>query len=127
MNPGRRVLRDRVAMPDADDARLERRNPLQGRTVLLLIEIEPRSARVQLRPRRDGIARDQELPLRPVEREMPRGMAYGVQHLQRAERVALGERLVDGTRNVLRPAEPQAELKGEQPQRLLRHERDRLR
>ena len=54
-------------------------------------------------------------------------MPGGVQHLERTEGIAIVEQLVDGARVVLRPVEPEAELEGNQLQRLPRQDADRLR
>ena len=54
-------------------------------------------------------------------------VARGVQHLERPERVALVEQLVDRARDVLRDVQPEPELERDQLQRLLRQDADRLR
>ena len=49
-----------------------------------------------------------------------------MQHLERPERIAVVEQLVDGAGNVLRPVEPEPELERDQLQGLLREDADRL-
>ena len=95
--------------------------------VLGLVEVEDLPPGTQLGPGGDSVARDQEALLGPVEREVARRVARSVQNLQRAERVAVGERFVDRHGIVLREAERQPELERDQPQRLVREDRHGLR
>jgi hypothetical protein len=53
---------------DADDRRLERGQALQGRMVLLLVQVERVPAGAKLRPGRDGVTGDREAALGPRER-----------------------------------------------------------
>src|SRR4051794_32298841 len=73
---------DRVAVADADDLRVERRDPRERDPVLRQVEVERLPAGAQLGPRRDRVAGDQEAALRPPEREVTRRVAGRVQDLE---------------------------------------------
>ena len=63
---------DWLAVPDADDLRVERGESRQRVAVLLFVELEPLPPGLHRGPGRDRVADDQHASLRPVEPEMTR-------------------------------------------------------
>src|SRR6266508_1148828 len=79
-----RVLRDRLAVPDPDDARVESGQAPHRRSMLPPVQIEGRPACAERWPRRDRIPGDQEAALGPVEGEVTRRMAGRMENPKRA-------------------------------------------
>src|SRR5262249_47498624 len=95
--------------------------------VLRMVEVEDLPTGAEVGPGRDPVTGDEETALGPPEGQVTGRMPRRVHDLQRAERIAFVEQLVDGARRVLGTVEPEAELGREQLEGLVRNDRPRLR
>src|SRR5918996_3251912 len=127
-HPGGAPRRDRLPVAYRDDVRLELGQAAERLAVLLLVQVERGPAGAPARPGGDGVSGDQEVRLRPVERQVARRVTGREHDLQRADAVALVDEVVDRAGRVLAEPEREADLEGEvRAERPPRHEAHGLR